>query len=218
MDKLHVFYCSKAWRDLSFGLKIARGGKCNRCGNILEDFSQLIAHHTIELTEDNLNDVAVALNPERIEVICHKCHNKEHRRFGNKQKVYIVWGSPLSGKNTMVRELMQYGDIVLDMDAIWQAVTFQSEYIKPTNCRFNIFKLRDDLLDQIKTRYGQWYDAYVIGGYPDKYERERVAQSLGAETIYCESTRDECYQRRQASGKPAQWDDYITDWWERFVR
>ena len=113
---------------------------------------------------------------------------------------------------------MQYGDIVLDMDALWQAVTFQPEYVKPDNARFNIFALRDNLLDQIKTRHGQWYDAYVIGGYPDKYERDRLAQTLGAEMIYCEATRQECLDRRIVSGKPASWDDYITKWFDDFER
>lgn len=218
MDKLHAFYCLKVWRDLSYNLKIMAGGKCARCGEIYENFSLLIGHHKTELTEDNVDDPTIALNPELIEVICHNCHNKEHRRFGYSKKVYIVWGSPLSGKNTAVRQMMQYGDIVLDIDALWQAVTFQSEYIKPNNCRFNIFKLRDELLDQIKTRYGQWYDAYIIGGYPEKYERERLTQMLGAEQIYCEATKAECLERRRLSGKPQQWDEYIKEWWEKYER
>lgn len=218
MGKLHRFLCSKPWRDISFSLKIQAGGKCARCGNIIKDFSYLIGHHKIELTEDNVDDPAISLNPELIEIVCLNCHNKEHRRFGHKQNVYIVWGSPLSGKTTAVRQMMQYGDIVLDMDALWQAVTFQPEYIKPNNVRFNIFAVRDNLLDQIKTRYGQWYDAWVIGGYPDKYERERLAQTLGAELIYCESTVQECLDRRRESGRPEKWDEYILDWWEKFDR
>ena len=213
MDKLHQFYCSKPWRDLSYNLKIAAGGKCNRCGEVFVDFSLLIGHHTIELTEDNVDNPEIALNPELIEIICFSCHNVEHRRFGNKHNVYIVWGSPLSGKTTLVRELMRYGDIVLDMDALWQAITFQPEYIKPNNVRFNIFALRDNLMDQIKTRYGQWYDCYIIGGYPEKYERERVAQTMGAELIYCEATKEECLERRIKSGKPVAWDEYIISWW-----
>ena len=218
MDKRHQFYCSKVWKDLSFTLKIKAGGRCARCGNTIEDFSYLIGHHKIELTEDNVDDPNIALNPVHIEIICLNCHNKEHRRFGNKQRVYIVWGSPLSGKTTAVRQMMQYGDMVLDMDAIWQAITFQPEYIKPNNCRFNIFALRDNLLDQIKTRYGQWYDCYIIGGYPDKYERERLSQTLGAELIYCESTKEECLERMEQSGKPKAWMKYINDWWEKFKR
>lgn len=217
MDKLHAFYCSKAWRDLSMRLKIERGGKCERSGEMFDDMSQLIGHHKVELTEGNVSDPNIALNPDNIEIISFKEHNKEHRRFGHKQKVYIVYGSPLSGKNTMVKDMMQYGDIIMDMDALWQALSFQGEYIKPNNLRFNIFKMRDELLSQIKMRYGEWYDAYIIGGYPDKYERERLAQSLGAELIYCEATKQECIERLEASGKSKAWLDYIDDWWERYT-
>ncbi len=218
MDKLHQFYCSKAWRDLSYSLKIKANMTCKRCSTVITDFSRLIGHHKIELNEINVNDPNISLNPELIEVICFDCHNKEHRRFGNKQHVYIVWGSPLSGKTAAVLEMMQYGDIVLEMDSLWQAVTMQPGYYKPDNCRFNIFKLRDDMLDQIKTRYGNWYDAYVIGGYPDKYERERLAQKLGAELIYCESSKEECLARLEQSGKPKAWEQYISDWWEKHER
>lgn len=217
MDKIHQFYCSKQWRELSYNLKMKANGKCNRCDEIFADFSKLIGHHTIELTEDNVDDPNIALNPELIEVICHDCHNKEHRRFGNKQNVYIVYGSPLSGKTTAVRQMMQYGDIVLDMDALWQALTLQPGYIKPKNVRFNVFAVRDNIIDQIKRRYGQWYDAYIIGGYPEKYERERLAKELGAELIYCEATKEECLERRKKSGKPEIWDEYIIDWWERYA-
>lgn len=217
MDKLHQFYCSKAWRDLSYSLKIAAGGKCNRCGETLLDFSKLIGHHKTELTEDNVDNPEIALNPELIEIICHDCHNKEHRRFGNKQNVYIVYGSPLSGKNTLVKELMQYGDIVLDMDALWQALTLQEAYVKPKNVRFNVFAVRDSILDQIKTRYGQWYDAYIIQSLPEKYERERLAKELGAELIYCEATKEECLERRIKSGKPEIWDEYINKWFDEYT-
>ena len=216
MDKIHKFYCTQEWRDLSYNSKIAAGGKCSRCGYIADKMSELIGHHKIELTEDNVDDPNISLNPENIEVICQQCHNKEHRRFGNKQNVYIVYGSPLSGKTTLVKEIMRQGDIVLDMDSLWGAVTMQPEYIKPNNVRFNVFKLRDELLQQIKTRYGSWYDAYIIGGYPDKYERERLANSLGAELIYCECTKEECIRRLDASGKPKVWLEYINDWWDKF--
>ncbi len=216
MGKIHKFYCSKPWRDLSYKLKVDAGGKCNRCNNVLLDFSKLIGHHKIKLTDDNVDNTEISLNPKNIEIICLNCHNKEHRRFGHKQNVYIIWGSPLSGKTTLARQLMQYGDIALDMDMLWQAITMQDMYAKPNNVRFNIFALRDNMLDQIKTRYGQWYDAYIIGGYPDKYERERVASELGAELIYVESTRDECLKRLEESNKPDSWREYVIDWWDRF--
>lgn len=215
---LHLFYSLKPWRELSYNLKIQRGGKCERCGYRPEKFSSLIGHHKEELTEDNVTDPNIALNPDLIEIICQTCHNKEHVRFHNKHNVYIVYGCPLSGKTTLVQELMRYGDIVLDLDKLWHAITLQPEYIKPNNVRFNIFKLRDELLQQIKMRYGQWDDAYIIGGYPDKYERQRLADELGAELIYCESTKEECISRAMKNDRPDEWIKYINDWWEKFER
>lgn len=222
MDKIHQFYCRKQWRDLSYNLKIERGGKCSRCDFIAvnkEDFKYLIAHHKIELTEDNVDDPNISLNPDNIEIICHSCHNKEHRRFGNNKKnVYIIYGSPLSGKNTLAKELMRHGDIVLDIDELWRAITLEDKYVKPNNVRFNVFKLRDELLDQIKTRYGNWYDAYIIMSLADKYERERIQKELGAELIYCESTKEECIERAIKDNRPSEWLRYIDEWWEKYER
>lgn len=218
MTRLKQFYFSRPWLSLSYNLKIRSGGKCNRCDFIAvtkEDWGLLVGHHKTELTEENVHDTNISLNPTNIEIICLNCHNKDHRRFGhqNDKKVYIVYGPPLAGKTTAVKQMMRQGDLILDIDALWQAITYQTSYIKPNNCRFNVFKVRDSLLDQIKTRYGQWYDAYVIGGYPDKYERERLAKELGAELIYIEATKEECLQRLQNSNKPPIWQKYIEDWW-----
>lgn len=219
VDKQHEFYCSKPWRELSYKIKVDRGGECERCGWQAvsnDDWSGLIGHHKIELTDDNVDDASVSLNPNNVEIICLRCHNSEHRRFGGQHHVYIVWGSPLSGKTTTVREMSRYGDLILDIDALWQAITMQPKYVKPNNVRFNVFALRDALLDQIKTRYGQWYDAYIIGGYPDKNERYRLSEMLGAELIYCESTKDECLNR--CGDRPDAWRDYVNMWWDEFER
>ncbi len=107
---------------------------------------------------------------------------------------------------------MHAGDIVLDIDAIWQCIAGTG---KPNRCRFNVFKMRDCLYDQIKTRYGQWCDAYVIGTYANKYERERMANELGAELIACESTREACIQKAMQAGDTTEW---VTKWWDEYER
>lgn len=216
MDKLHQFYTSKAWRDFAYTLKIKANGQCQRCEKNIIDFKYLIAHHKENITEENINNIKISLDPNNIEIICHDCHNKEHRRFGNKQGVYIVYGPPLAGKNTLVRDMYVHGDIVVDVDALWRAITLEDEYIKPNNIRFNIFKLRDELFEQITTRYGNWYDAYVIGGFPEKYERERLAKQLGAELIFCEATKEECLKRAHEKKRPERWLDYIELWFEKY--
>lgn len=208
---LHDFYVSKAWTTLCALLKVQRGKKCERCGKHIIDLSYLLGHHKDELTMENVNDPNVSLNPDKIEIICLDCHNKEHRRFGYRKQVFIVWGSPYSGRHTAVRQMMRTGDIMLDIDALWSSITVG----RPNACRYNVFKLRDCLYDQIKTRYGQWCDAYVIGTYADKYERERVAQELGAELIYCESTKEDCIRRAVEAGDTT---EFVLKWWEQYER
>ncbi|MFV0400474.1 MAG: hypothetical protein ACK5LX_07625 [Oscillospiraceae bacterium] len=218
MDALEQFYNSTAWRELSHRLKVERSGVCNRCKRQYHDTALLVGHHTEELTLDNVHNPAVSLNPQKIEVICFDCHNREHRRFGYKRSIHIVWGSPFSGKRKYVRDHIIPGDLVVDIDAIWTAVTYMPEDTKPDNCRFNVFAVRRLLIDQVKTRYGNWCDAYIIGGFPMFNEREQLSKELGAERIYCESTEGECMRRMKEAGKPPVFADYIADWWEKYRR
>lgn len=217
-DFAKALYTSKAWMELRFNLIIERGPKCQRCHTLVIDTSKLVGHHIIELTPDNINDVNITLNPANVEIICFDCHSKEHRRFGyKKHEVFIVYGSPLSGKNTLVNQLANYGDMILDIDKLCECISGQPLYVKPNNLRFNLFALRDKMLDMIKTRYGEWHDAYIIGGYPNKQERERLARDMGAELIYVESSRMECMSRIIVSGKSEEWSGFIDKWWDEYV-
>lgn len=211
-------YTSKPWIEFRFNLIIERGPKCQRCNKVMLDTSKLIGHHKIPLTPNNINDLNITLNKDNVELICFKCHNVEHKRYGSKQhNVYIVYGSPLSGKNTLVNQLSSYGDMILDLDKVYECISGQPLYDKPNNLRFNVFAIRDKMLDMVKTRYGEWYDCYIVGGYPNKQERERLARELGAELIYVESTKDECMFRVDSSGKSAEWYNFIDKWWSEYV-
>ncbi|MDF2546132.1 MAG: hypothetical protein K0R93_1030 [Anaerosolibacter sp.] len=219
---LRQFYLSKAWIDLRSCIIVERGPVCEKCQKIFIDTSKLIGHHKEELTPENVHDVSISLNKELIEIICHECHNKEHRRFGhNKRSVYIVYGPPLSGKKTLVNQLMHHGDLIIDMDRIYECISGQPMYIKPNNLRFNVFAVRDKLIDMVKTRYGQWQDAYIIGGYPEKYERDKLADCLRAELIFCEVDKAECYRRLEADEgrkhRSLEWRGYIDKWFSEYA-
>ena len=105
--------------------------------------------------------------------------------------------------------------MILDIDKLYEAISGMPLNDKPDNLRFNVFALRDKMLDMIKTRYGQWHDAFVIGGYPNKAERERLARELGAELIFCEATREEC--RLRAFERGGDWPKFVDKWFEEYV-
>ena len=223
------FYRSKEWEQLRLALMLSKDRQdkegniiCAHCGKIIFKKYDCIGHHIIELTESNYRDASISLNPDNIALVHHKCHNEIHEKQGCKQKrVYIVWGAPLSGKNTYVQGVAKYGDLIVDIDNLWQAVSGRPRYEKPNRIKTNVFELHNQLLTMIAQRAGYWNVAYVIGGYALPVKREQLAKRLGAECIYIDTTRQECEARLAAcpdGRNKNEWKKYIDEWWETFDR
>jgi hypothetical protein len=220
---LKSFYASEGWVTLRLLLINERGNRCEHCKKIVPKSKDLIGHHTIELTPENVNDRSISLDPEKIEIICFDCHNKVHKRFGNKigRQVYIVYGPPMSGKTTFVRENMSRGDMLVDMDSLYAAVSMLPDYDKPDNLFSNVIGIHNQLIDNIRTRFGKWNNAWVIGGYADKYKRERLAEDLGGELVFCEVSKEECMRRLDLDEgrqyRKDEWQGYINKWFESYT-
>lgn len=219
---LHSFYCSKEWRLFRLGLIAERGNKCQRCGRIIAKSIEIIGHHLIELTPENVHDNSISLNPDLVELICFECHNEEHGRFGyqSAKAVYLVYGPPLSGKAEFVRQRLRRGDLVVDMDRLYEAMSGLPYYDKPDGLFSNVIGVHNLLIDNIKTRLGKWTTAWVIGGYADKFKRERLADDLGAELVFCNASREECLSRLAADEdrryRVSEWRGYIDKWFEQY--
>ena len=221
------FYHSKEWEQLRRALMLQRlddKGRiiCAHCGEPIVKKYDCIGHHLVELTETNYRDAAISLNPDNIVLVHHRCHNEIHEKTGYKQKkVYIVWGSPLSGKSTYVQSVAKYGDIIVDIDKLWAAVSGLPEYKKPNRIKENVFGLHNHLLTQVAQRMGYWNTAYIIGGYALPSDRERLAQRLGAECIHIDTKKEECLARLASCAdgrKIGEWERYIAEWWYTFER
>lgn len=193
---------------------------CAHCGKPIVNSYDCIAHHKTALTEVNVNDVEVSLNPDNIALVHHVCHNKIHNKLGYVyRQVFLVYGSPMSGKSSYVAGAMNKGDLIVDVDSIWQCVSGCERYVKPDRLRSNVFMVRDTLIDMIAYKTGKWNNAYIIGGYPLISERERLCKRLGAREIYIESSKEECMLRLESctDGRDKKvWKEYIEDWWERY--
>ena len=222
---LSEFYRSPEWRKLLTVLKMERVGEdgqvvCEYCGKPITKAYDIIGHHKVELTEENVNDANVALNPENIAFVHHRCHNYIHDKLGySKREVFVVYGPPLAGKTTWVRENMEEGDLVVDFDSIWQSVSGLPRYKKPNRLKSVVFRVRDSLLDAVKYRYGKWNNAYVIGGYPLQSERERLVRDLNAREVFLDVPKDECVARLLADGTRDvdEWMKYIDEWFGRYT-
>ena len=176
----------------------------------------IILHHKIILTEQNVNDPSIALNEENIQIVSHQTHNQIHTRFGYEgtRHIYIVYGSPCSGKSTYVEEVAGTNDIILNIDKLYQAISVNPLYVKSKKLSKNIFILRDTILDMVKTRTGKWENAYIIGGYPLANERERLASTLGAEVIHIDRAIEEC-KKIATQERSSEYLTYIDKWFEQ---
>lgn len=77
--KYGEFYRSKAWRSLKAYFLAAHGYRCERCGAIAE-----VVHHKQRIqTPDGWER---RLDPTNLELLCNRCHNDEHNRFGGKKR------------------------------------------------------------------------------------------------------------------------------------
>ena len=228
------FYKSKKWeafRQVVIDQHTDADGfvHCAECGKPIINKYDLIIHHQQELSEDNVDDAMIALNPDKVQCVCFKCHNKLHDRWqgGNggwkpaKKHVYIVYGAPCAGKSTWVLGTATADDLVVDMDSIWQMISINDRYDKPAALKAVAFQIRDTLYDIIKYRSGRWQDAYIITGGALKGDRERLQQRVGADDMIFIDTPIEVCLRRLSDRKMTDeqkdlWKSFIVDYFHKF--
>ncbi len=222
---LSDFYRTAEWKKLTHIIKLSRVDDngfwiCKHCKKPIVKSYDCICHHKIYLTEENYTDPDISLNENNIALLHHRCHNRVHNKLGQPtRQVFVVYGSPLSGKSSYVNDVMLQGDLLLDIDKIWMAISNQPLYIKPKELTSNVFAIRDLILQQIKHRQGKWQNAYIVGGYPLSAERNRLANTLGARLIHIDTDKETCLSRLIAcedKRDKEQWKKFIEDWWEKF--
>ena len=235
MEQLQKFYKSKKWeafRKVVIEQRTDADGyvHCAICGKPILKPYDLVVHHKKELSEDNVADATVALNPDNVECVHFRCHNQIHERYGYnstsasrnvKKHVYIVYGSPCAGKTTWVRDNATADDLIVDLDSIWQMISINDRYIKPGSLRSVVFDMRDKLYDIIKYRSGKWHDAYIITGGALKGDRDRLKVRVSADDlIFIDTSERECMNRVMLRDIPDDqkvlWLDYVKDWFKSF--
>lgn len=227
MYSLDNFYQSRIWRNFLQELKLERVNEdgqiiCEYCNKPIVKSYDIIGHHKIYLTEENVNDFEISLNPENVAFVHHRCHNLIHNKLNySHREVYLIYGSPCSGKSTFLSSVVQRGDLIVDVDRIRQCVSGQETHIITPALNTVVFGIRNYLMDCVKYRTGKWTRAYIIGGFPLVSERERIINETGARDIYIEATKEECLERLHMSPdfrNISEWEKYIEDWWMKFDR
>lgn len=222
---LSDFYRSKEWADFRLCLieerRAADGFIYDEVtGKPIIKAYDIIAHHKIELSLDNVNDANISLNPDNIQLVSFRTHNEIHERFGRwTRHIYLVYGCPLSGKAEYVKERAGIHDLIIDIDKIYACISNNPLYMKSGRLYDNMRSVYEALLDDVKYKRGKWINAFIIGGFPYKGERERFCNEYKAEGIYIDCTEEEALARLQvySDGRDVkEWSNYISTWFNRY--
>lgn len=230
---LPSFYASDDWENCKAQVLRERLKNgivyCEHCGEVItksfnpkerNNAEAMVFHHKIFLTVSNVNNAAISINPKNIDILHWRCHNVVHKRFTGQntqpeKKVYLITGAPCSGKTTFARELMEDGDLIVDIDDIWQQLSGRPRYEKPNSLKPLVFATRKTQEEQVRMGAGTWRNAFVIRALPLAMDRKRTAEQLGAEIITIDTPQEECLERlrKNPQGRNiAEYEKYIKEY------
>jgi hypothetical protein len=225
-NTLSAFYTGDEWRGFCDVLALERTNEngeliCAHCGKpIVKKYDRIGHHSKIHLTLENVNDASISLNPENVEFVHFRCHNEIHLRFvAWTRHIYLVYGCPLAGKTTFIKENAGIHDLVIDIDRIYECITNNPPYVYSNRLYDNMKAVQTALLECIKYKRGKWINAFIVGGYPYKGERERICAEYGAEEVFIDCDKETAFSRLETArdGRDVkEWEKYISTWFNRY--
>lgn len=127
--------------------------------------------------------------------------------------VYLVYGSPCSGKTTYIKEHLKSGDIVCDVDRLYSAISFNEEHQTELYAQEVASELYKEMLNIIRDRKGNWKNAYVVSlANTDERLKAEMKRINADEAIFIDTPYEVCMERAKA--RPFYFQFLIQEWFE----
>lgn len=127
--------------------------------------------------------------------------------------VYLIYGSPCSGKSTYVKEHIKSGDIVCDVDRLYSAISFNEEHQTELYAQEVASGLYKELIGIIRDRKGNWKNAYVVSlANTDERLKTEMERINADEAIFIDAPYEVCMER--AKERPFYFEWLIQEWFE----
>ena len=131
--------------------------------------------------------------------------------------VTVVCGPPGAGKTTYVRERAVAGDLIVDVDTLFAALSGQPLYQKPPLLLPYVLAARDGALGRLERGPAP---AWVITQGVTAAERETLRARFAAEVVVLETPAITCLERialdERRAGQLDEWLPRVLRWWREY--
>lgn len=125
--------------------------------------------------------------------------------------IYLIFGSPCSGKSTYIKEHMTENDIVCDVDLIYGAISTHDPHDADAVVYDTALQITKQLKEIILNREGEWEDAYVVSTANTKEKIELAKKEVNADKcIFINTPVEICLER--AKERPSYFKYLILEW------
>lgn len=133
-------------------------------------------------------------------------------------RITLVCGPPGAGKAEYVRRLRKTGDLIVDTDSLFSALSGQPRYDQPANLVPFVAEARDIILARLERDPS--VTAWLIGAGATRGARRRVSLPLSARVIVLATPPAACEHRiladRNRSHLYATLKPQILRWWQDY--
>lgn len=214
------FYKSAKWERKRAAILKRDEYLCQECKRYNKSTEANVVHHIFPLEQYP----EYALENWNLISLCHQCHECMHERYtgklsplgmqwvdrvslkygidkkklfktANGYSVYLVWGSPASGKTTYVKKHRRDEDMVIDLDLIKQSISMQGKTNTGEHLLPVALSIREHLYNMVEHREIPC-NVWVVAGLPRLADRARLIKRLKPdEVLFMNVPKEECIQR-----------------------
>lgn len=224
-------YQTARWRKLSTIYR-EKHPWCKRCMELGDVTLAEHVDHIIPISEGG--EVFVE---ENLQGLCVSCHNAKTRsdevrirekplsisaEMENTDRITIICGPPGAGQDDYVKEKMLEGDLIIDLDKIYSALSGLEEYNKPHELLTYVLAAKDAVIrrlaEEVRCRH-----AFVISGSPKIEDRNKLGRLLRTSNIVVlTKTISECLANiasdERRNEKLEQWEELVRNWWFQYTK
>lgn len=133
--------------------------------------------------------------------------------------VTVVCGPPGSGKTRYVAERAHGGDLIVDLDALYVALSGLDMYDKPLPLLPFAREAKDAVIARLRRRHDV-QRAWIITGGADRDSRDKLRVELDARVVVLETTEQVCLSRIQNDPRRKTswelWKPIVDKWWRDY--